>query len=79
MDYFMHCPDRPPEPPDDDTAERRRLRHLRDLKEEYEGKIAHYQDLIEQVEQEALNNGWTFKSGFRVCFAGNQPHSWAKP
>lgn len=59
MDCFMHCPDMPLEPPDDDTAERRRLRHLMDLKEEYEGKIAHYQDLIEQVEQEALNNGWT--------------------
>ena len=49
MDCFMHCPDRPLEPPDDDTADNRRYWQLVEKKEAHEMCIFHINSELEDM------------------------------
>lgn len=49
MDYFMHCPNRPLEPPDDDTADNRRYWEIKGEIQDYEYLLQKKYDQLNEL------------------------------
>ena len=59
MEYFMRCPERPLEPPDDDTSENRRYWQIKERLEDIEIKQRRLEDEKEELKMELEAMGWT--------------------
>lgn len=59
MEYFMRCPERPLEPPDDDTAENRRYWQIKDRLADIEMEKRRLEDEKEELQTELEDMGWT--------------------
>lgn len=59
MEYFMRCPERPLEPPDDDTAENRRYWQIKDRLADIEIEKRRLEDEKEELKMELEDMGWT--------------------
>lgn len=59
MEYFMHCPERSPEPPDDDTADNRRYWQIKDRLADIEIEKRRLEDEKEELQTELEAMGWT--------------------
>lgn len=58
MAYFMHCPDMPLEPPDDDTPDNRGYWQIKEKITEIDAQIDHLLEVKEGLECELEDLGW---------------------